>query len=542
MTKAKKLTLLLIALVLILVIPNIVSAATELTYTDTAQGIEWSYELDSDDNVINLKCNTKTVTGTVTIPSTIDDKIVISLSGGSSYQDGGVFQECIGLTEVVIPETITEIPQCAFYGCQGLETMIMPDTISAIRNGAFKGCAGLTTITLSKNILTIGENAFSNCTGLTTITLPEKLVTIGEKAFNSCTGIKSIVIPNSVTTIEDEAFLNCTALEDVKLSEKLTKINDGIFYGCIGLTSIILPNSVTTIEEGDILLSGYIYGAFRNCTNLEKILIPDSVVTIGEEVFENCPKLVIYGNDGMKSKEYAEANNIKFDYIANWDKEKPGEDVTAPTIKKIEVEYESVMHHYSNKMYVVPTGTEIIIYSKFTEAINGTTTPTLTIKFGEGENIEITKGEIAGDLIIYKYIIKAEDKGIMKTVDFAGGDIKDATGNAAKLSCPELSIELDAVIGDYVYANGTVVESGEEEGTEDNKDAGTENGAGKNEGTASGSQVDKNTETNTDKDSTISQEKLPAAGLKIGIAMVLAIVLLAAIIMHSKYNKLKDIH
>ena len=44
--------------------------------------------------------------------------------------------------------------------------------------------------------------------------------------------------------------------------------------------------------------------------------------------------MTIYGNDGMKSKEFAEENNIKFDYIANWDKKDTGDDVTAPAVEK----------------------------------------------------------------------------------------------------------------------------------------------------------------------------------------------------------------
>ena len=106
MTKAKYLILLLIITTLILIIPNMANA-TEYTYSDTEQGIEWSYELDGSGNIVNLSCKTTSVIGAVTIPSTIDGKTVISLAGSYS---SGAFKDCAGLTEITIPNTIINYP------------------------------------------------------------------------------------------------------------------------------------------------------------------------------------------------------------------------------------------------------------------------------------------------------------------------------------------------------------------------------------------------------------------------------------------------
>ena len=168
MTKVKYFILFFIVTMLILVFPNI-SNATTYTYSDTEQGIEWSYELDSSNNVINLKCNTNVI-GVVTIPSTIDGKTVISLEE--------TFQDCAGLQEITIPNTITEIGSSAFCRCTGLKAVIIPDSVTYIGYYAFKDCSGLTSVTLSENLASIGESAFQNCSG-----------------------IKSLAIPNSVTQI-----------------------------------------------------------------------------------------------------------------------------------------------------------------------------------------------------------------------------------------------------------------------------------------------------------------------------------------------------
>ena len=54
---------------IIMIKPNFSNAATEYKYSDTEQGIEWAYELDKNDNVINLWCTTKSKIGKVEISS-----------------------------------------------------------------------------------------------------------------------------------------------------------------------------------------------------------------------------------------------------------------------------------------------------------------------------------------------------------------------------------------------------------------------------------------------------------------------------------------
>ena len=426
MKKVKCITLFFIVLALLLVIPNVSNAATEYTYSDTEQGIEWSYQLDSSNNVIELKCKTTSKTGEVTIPSTIDGKTVISLKGD---YNNGTFYNCAGITSVTIPNTIAIIGEYAFGHCTGLKSITLPDSVTKIESGAFYSCSGITSVTLSNN-----------------------LTSIGQLAFYGCSGLKSLTIPNSVTTIGEGAFRYCSGLKELSLSENLTKITDKSFEGCSGLTSVILPDSVTTIEGGYT----NIYGAFGDCKNLAKILIPDSVASIGEGAFQGCDKLTIYGNDGMTSKEYAETKEIPFDYIANWDKENSGADITAPTVENIQVTYASVMNYSkdANKnMYMVPAGAKLVINVNFSEVVEGTTVPTLTIKFGDGENIKVTEGTVGGTTITYIYTVKNTDKGVMTTIDLSGGNVKDAAGNAATLSCPAVSIQYNS--GDFVYANGT---------------------------------------------------------------------------------------
>jgi len=47
----------------------------------------------------------------------------------------------------VIPSTVSQIDQYAFFGCSGLNSVTIPENISSIGNSVFSGCTGLTSIT-----------------------------------------------------------------------------------------------------------------------------------------------------------------------------------------------------------------------------------------------------------------------------------------------------------------------------------------------------------------------------------------------------------
>lgn len=564
MIRNKKILILalLLGLTLALIIPNISNAATELTYSDTAQGIEWSYELNDSGNIVNLRCNTTSITGAVTIPSKIDGKTVISLADDG--YDKGAFEGCTGLTAVTIPNTITTIGDSAFDGCTGLKTVVIPDSVTKIDNIAFEGCTGLTSVTLSKNLTTLGEGAFKGCTGLKTIVIPDsvtkiesnafngcsgltsvtfsqKLTSIGSNAFANCTGLKTVVIPNTVTTIGEAAFYKCTGIKELTLSNNLSKISDRTFQGCTGLTSVKLPDSVTTIEGN----YSNIYGAFGDCTNLKKILIPDNVASIGTGAFQGCDKskLTIYGNDGMTSKEYAEENGFNFDYIANWDKATSGADITAPTVENIIVTYASVMNYSkdANKsMYMVPANAKIVINVNFSEAIQGTTVPALTIKFGDGQNIKVTEGTVGGSTITYIYTIKSTDKGVLTAVDFSGGNIKDAAGNAAKLSCPAIRIQYNSTGTDMVYANGTATNPSTN--TNNNTTTGTTNNNTNNSTNANKKPTSSTTTSTTNKtDTTTAPSKIPQTGESVMIIAIIVAVIGIGAYACVRYNRYKGI-
>ena len=542
MLKNKRILLTILLVLLLIFLPKMVKAAeaTETTTTSTGKTVKWSYELDKSNNIVNLKCtNVSTVQGEVTIPSTIDGHTVVGLD---EISWDGTFEGCSGLTGITIPNTVTTIGKSAFENCKGLKTVTLPNSVTSLGGSAFYGCTGLTSVTLSNNLSSIGGSAFYNCSGLKSISFPSSLTEIGSSAFEGCTGLKELVIPDNVTEIRSGAFSGCKGLKNVTLSKNITVLNNETFENCSGITSIIIPDSVTTIGTDGFLPTG----PFCGCSNLEKIKIPDTVASIQKDAFSKCKKLTIYGNDGQVSKTYAEQNGINFKYISQWNESNIGEDITPPYVESIQVPYSSVSSCYDSNSttYIVPTGKVLIINVNFNENIVGTETPKLTIKFGSGSKIELTKGTVSGSTIAYTYTITKNDVGTMTVVSLSGGNITDEAKNEAKLSCPKLEV---TTWNHYIYANGTSTDvlKDQDKNNNQNTNSNTQNEqtSNKNNGqSSSNNNTGKNTVSNKNKvDNTVAPGTMPYTGGTFFVILTVLSITAVAIYVYKRNNDLKGI-
>ena len=235
------------------------------------------------------------------------------------------FINCACLEQVAIPESVTTIGSYAFSKCTGLKTLTIPKNVTSISNDAFFGCSGLTSVSILGNLSSLSSRIFGWCSNLTSITIPESVTSIGYSAFGSCSSLKELTIPQNVTSIGSHAFSNCTSLEDMILPNGLTKIDMSVFKGCVGLTNITIPGSVSSIGDfafdgcsglTDIRISRGVTSigstTFRGCTGLTNIVIPDTVTSIGNTMFSGCTGLncvIFTGNvPGMDSNVFKSVN------------------------------------------------------------------------------------------------------------------------------------------------------------------------------------------------------------------------------------------
>ena len=217
MTKERKILLFSIILLFIfLIFPSIVNASDTYTTTSTINDVtvNWSYTLNDSNQITDLTCtNPSDLTGSITIPSSLDGKTVVTIGHDA-------FESATGITEVIIPDSVTEIGYKAFKNCTSLNKVDLGN-ITSLSFQVFTGCTSLTEITIPK---TLKDGSVSPCLdnpNITKITLEEGLTIVPS---NLCanTGITEIVIPNSVTEIGHSAFDDCTELKKITILDNVT--------------------------------------------------------------------------------------------------------------------------------------------------------------------------------------------------------------------------------------------------------------------------------------------------------------------------------
>lgn len=164
---------------------------TKLTYTIINEDAKICKLKDGfyDNNTYNFKAGNN-VSGDVVIPSEANAYKVTEIPDYAFYN-------CRDLNSITIPNSITSIGRYAFYNCEGLSAVYITD-IAAWCNISFGdnplpyahnlylNGEKVTDLVIPDGVTNIGLRAFSGCNGLISITIPNSVTYINDDAFMDC--------------------------------------------------------------------------------------------------------------------------------------------------------------------------------------------------------------------------------------------------------------------------------------------------------------------------------------------------------------------
>lgn len=128
-----------------------------------------------------------------------------------------------GITELIMPDSATEVQSYICYKCPNLKKVVIGDSLKELGQQA-------------------GWNCFYECTSLEELTLGSSLEIIGNGSF-AYSKIKNLFIPDSVKQINYAAFGECSELSEVTGGSGLIRISRLAFYNDIALTSFPFETS-----------------------------------------------------------------------------------------------------------------------------------------------------------------------------------------------------------------------------------------------------------------------------------------------------------
>lgn len=212
-------------------------------------------------------------------------------------------------TSVNLPSNLTTISDYAFYGCKNLQSINIPSSVTSYGDSVLTGCNNISyteyeggsylgnsdneylvfvkpisestdTLTLNSNVKIIASGAFTN-SAITSITIPSAIKHVNNGTFEGCSALQTVTIENGVESLGDEVFRGCTQLVSVSIPNSVTQVGISLFSNCSNLQAVSFGTGITEIPS-------YF---FSNCTNLKEIELPDSITVIDATAFAGCANL-----------------------------------------------------------------------------------------------------------------------------------------------------------------------------------------------------------------------------------------------------------
>ena len=228
-----------------------------------------------------------------------------------------LLSDCKKLKKIILPKTIVEIGNYAFWGCSNLKSLVIYSKVNSIKSGIWARCDKLNDVKIIDNPNFHFENSILYDNNYTKIiaalqtgyygdlTIKEGIKEIQSYAFSNCKSLTGAIFPSTLTKIDSCSF-EVSGLTSVIFNKNIEIIDHFAFSSCYQLKEVNLVEAKIKILE---------YGAFH-CCKLENVYLPRALITMKEVVFGNNPlkNIFCYSNNPSDffdfSTDKATFNNV----------------------------------------------------------------------------------------------------------------------------------------------------------------------------------------------------------------------------------------
>jgi hypothetical protein len=161
------------------------------------------------------------------------------------------FQSCSNLVNVNIPSSVTTINNYAYYHA-GITNLVLNEGLESIGYGCFDTIK-ITELVIPDSVTQLSSFVFARCYSLNKVTVGSGIISLPEGFLTEGLALKNVVLRGNVTVLKVGAFKLCSSLTLSGITgldwSKVTSIGENVFNGCSLLEGTIKVNSNCSIAE-----------------------------------------------------------------------------------------------------------------------------------------------------------------------------------------------------------------------------------------------------------------------------------------------------
>ncbi len=221
----------------------------------------------------------------------------IEIDPGVTYIGNWFFYRVAGPTELVLPNTVTEIGQWSIRFSPTLKYVYLPDSVVSIEK---RGCSRLEVVEEIRTgigLKSLGDWAFAQNATLKSIVVNGKIETMGTYTFGYNKKLEYVKFTN-LESLNGVHFVDCNNLKEVTFSENLKSISTVALVNR-PIETVKIPKNVIQIGTS----------AFYGCTKLETVYIDSAVIAQELKYSSSCGHLVAYAKNVYVKSDITEIGN-----------------------------------------------------------------------------------------------------------------------------------------------------------------------------------------------------------------------------------------